>query len=130
MEKNKETVRRYAEAFSRGDFDDVRALCTDDFIVSGVLGSGDITMALRVWRELHDAFAIKLEIEDLIAEGSQVVARFNESGVFRGKFRGQAPTGKPYRLTAIEWFEFRDGKFARRWGARDSASLMKQVGVE
>jgi len=33
-------------------------------------------------------------------------------------------------LVAIEWFEVRDGKIRRRWGARDSASQARQLGMQ
>jgi len=129
-ERNKAVVRQYAEAFSRGDFEAIRTLCTPDFVVSGVMGKGDFEMALKIWNALHHAFGLQLEIEDLIAEGDRVAARFLESGTFRQPFFEKQPTGKSYRVTAMEWFAFRDGKIAERWGARDSASIFKQLGAE
>jgi hypothetical protein len=29
----------------------------------------------------------------------------------------------------MEWFVIRDGRIQRRWGARDAASQMRQLGV-
>jgi hypothetical protein len=29
----------------------------------------------------------------------------------------------------MEWFEVRDGLIQRRWGARDSASINRQMGL-
>jgi predicted ester cyclase len=29
----------------------------------------------------------------------------------------------------MEWFEIEDGKITRRWGARDSASQQRQLGI-
>lgn len=40
---------------------------------------------------------------------------------------GHAPTGLAYEVVALEWFEFSGGLIARRWGARDSASISRQV---
>lgn len=56
--------------------------------------------------------------------------RYSESGVFQGPFRGHEPTGKPFELVAMEWFILRDGKIERRWGARDSASQARQIGMK
>jgi steroid delta-isomerase-like uncharacterized protein len=128
QEINKTVVRAYAEAFSRGDFDEVRKIFTQDAIVQGVLGHGGLDVALPVWRSLHEAFAVQIQIEDLIAEGDLVAARYSESGIFRAPFRGMQPTGKSYRLVAMGWFRMRDGKITERWGARDSASMQKQLG--
>jgi predicted ester cyclase len=130
VERNKEAVRRYADAFNRGAFDEIAVLCTDDVQIHGVLGYGGLDVAMPIWKSLHSDLAMKLEIVDLCAEGNTVVARFTETGIFQGPFQGKRPTGKPYKITAMEWFEFRDGKVAKRWGARDSAAIMRQTGME
>jgi steroid delta-isomerase-like uncharacterized protein len=126
-EQNKTTARAYVEAFNRGDFDAVAALCTSDVVIHGVMGQGGLDVAMPIWRELHDAYNIQLKIEALIAEGDSVAARYTEHGTFRGQFRGTTPNGKSYTLLAMEWFTMREGKIAQRWGARDSASIARQL---
>jgi predicted ester cyclase len=76
------------------------------------------------------AFAIQLQVDALIAEGNFVAARYTERGTFRAAFHGRSPTGKSYELVAMEWFELRDGKIRRRWGARDSAAQARQIGLK
>jgi predicted ester cyclase len=56
-----------------------------------------------------------------------VAVRYTERGSFRNSFRGQEPTGKSFKLVAMEWFKLLDGKIHRRWGARDSASMSRQL---
>jgi len=129
-EENKAVVRAYAEAFNRGDFDAVVKLCAPDVVIQGVMGKGALDVALPVWRELHEAYNIQLTIEDLIAEGDRVAARYLEQGTFRKPFRGTAPTGRSFSVTAMEWFRMSNGKIAERWGARDSAAIARQVGAE
>jgi steroid delta-isomerase-like uncharacterized protein len=126
-EQNKAAVRAYVEAFNQGDFDAVAKLCAPDVLIYGVLGHGGLDVAMPVWRELHHAYNIQLEIQGLIAEGDAVAARYMERGTFRNEFRGAKPNGKSYALTAMEWFTMRDGKIAQRWGARDSASIARQL---
>lgn len=129
-EANKDVVRRYADAFSRGDIDALeREIFAPDAVVQGVLGWGGMDVVVPIWRELHAALKIELHIEELIAEGDTVAARYTERGTFVGAFRGNEPTGKPYELVAMEWFTLRDGKIVRRWGARDHASQMRQIGM-
>jgi steroid delta-isomerase-like uncharacterized protein len=128
-EANKEIVRKYVTAFNHGDTEALRGLFTPDAVIFGVLGSGGLEDALPVWRELHDAFGITLTVEEVIAEGDQVAARYTERGMFSGAFRGKEPTGKSYELVAMEWFAMRDGRIHRRWGARDSAAQARQVGL-
>lgn len=126
---NKGVIRAYVDAFNRGDLEALRGLFTDDAEVHGVLGWGGMDKVIPMWEQLHTAFGIELRVEDLIAEGDLVAARYVERGVSRGAFRGQGPTGKSYEIVAMEWFVLRDGRIHRRWGARDFASMSRQMGL-
>jgi steroid delta-isomerase-like uncharacterized protein len=128
--ENKDIVRSYVAAFNGGDSTRLRELFTDDAVVQGVLGWADVAQAIEIWRQLHDAFAIQLQVDALIAEGDFVAAKYAERGTFRAAFRGRPPTGKSYELVAMEWFELRDGKICHRWGARDSAAQARQIGLK
>ena len=128
-ESNMQVVYEYVAAFNAGDIERLRTLFTPDATIYGVLGWGTIEQVGRIWRELHSAFKVELVIEDMIAEDEIVAARFTERGRFVGPFRGSEPTGKPYEVVAMEWFEFNDGKIRRRWGARDHASQRMQMGL-
>ena len=130
LESNKQVVLQYVEAFNRGDLVALRELFTPDALIYGVLGWGEIDKVMPIWKELHDGFAIQLNVEEMIAEGHTIAVRYTERGTFRGTFRGQEPTGKSYELVAMEWFILREGKIYRRWGARDSASQARQIGMK
>lgn len=130
LETNKQTVIRYVAAFNRRDYPALTAVFTPDATVQGVLGWGGLDKALPIWRELHAAFDIQLTIESLVAEGDCVAVRYTERGKFIGPFRGQAPTGNSFELVAMEWFELRDGRICRRWGARDHAAQARQLGLK
>lgn len=127
LEANKQAVRRYVAAFNRCDLDALRALFTEDAVIYGVLGWGGIEEVIQIWLEIHAAFAVELQVDAMAAEGDTVAVRYTERGKFVGPFRGQAPTGKPFELVAMEWFVLRDGRIERRWGARDAASLARQI---
>jgi predicted ester cyclase len=125
--ENESLVRAYVEAFNCGDFERIAGLCTPDVMIHGVLGHGGLDVAMPIWRDLHHAFGTTLVIDAIVATDNQVAVRYSESGTFRNPFRGMQPTGKSYALVAMEWFEIRDHKIAARWGARDSANLMRQL---
>lgn len=125
-----ESVRRYVDAFNDGDWERIRSLFTPDADIRGVLGWGGLEVALPIWRELHTGLSMRLRIENVIRQGQTVAALLQETGRFTGYFRGLAdhpPTGKSYEIVAIEWFEFAGDKIAKRWAARDSASITRQV---
>jgi len=127
---NKALIQQYVEAFNAGDFGRLRALFAPDAVIYGALGWGSLDEVLPGWYDLHHGLSQKLAIEDMIGEGDIVAVRYRESGAFVAPYRGQAPTDRSYELVAIEWFELKDGKIRRRWGARDSASQARQLGMQ
>ena len=128
-EQNREIVRRYVDAFNRGDMAALRALLADDAEIQGVMGAGLFERVEPVWRQLIEGYGMQLHIEELIADGNKVAARYTETGTFKAPAFGHQPTGKSYELVAIELFEIENGKIKRRWGARDAASQARQLGI-
>ena len=128
-EQNKEVVRRYVEAFNRGDLAGLRSLLAVDAEIQGVMGKGVFERVEPVWRQLIEGYGMQLHIEELVAEGNKVAARFTETGRFKAPAFGHQPTGKAYELVALELFEIENCRIKRRWGARDSAFQARQLGI-
>jgi predicted ester cyclase len=68
-------------------------------------------------------------IEDLIAEGDKVVARWRCRATHRGEYMGIAPTGKEVEFTGISIYRIEAGKIAESWNVEDKLSLMRQIGA-
>jgi steroid delta-isomerase-like uncharacterized protein len=128
-EQNKQIVLAYVDAFNGGEMDDLPALFTDDALVYGVLGWGGMDQVVPIWREIKAAFDLQLTVEEIISEGDTVAVRYIERGTSRGSFRGGPVTGKSFEVVAMEWFIIKNGKIHRRWGARDNAAQMRQMGL-
>ena len=129
-ESNKSVVMTYVEAFNAGRFEDLRSIFTDDALIHGVTGSATLDLAIPFWKQLHDSLEAKLDVEEIVAEGDKVVVRYTERGRWVGPWMGRDnPSGKTFELSAMEWFVLQDGKIRRRWGARDSASQARQIGL-
>ena len=126
---NKQVVLEYVDAFNRGDLETLRDLFTPDALVYGVLGWGGMDAVMPIWRELHESFALKLKVEAVSAEGDTVAVRYSETGRSVRTIRQHPATGRSYEAVAMEWFLFQDGRIYRRWGARDSASQFRQMGL-
>jgi len=86
-------VRRYVDAFNRGDIDALRSLLAPDAEIQGVMGKGLFERVEPVWRQLIEGYGIQLRIEELIAEGNLVAGRFTETGTSEGPAFGTQPTG-------------------------------------
>jgi predicted ester cyclase len=71
----------------------------------------------------------QLTIDDTVAEGDQLAARFHLSGEHRGEFMGVPPTGRPFVLNGQTAMHFRDGRILERWTTADMLGLLIQLGV-
>lgn len=73
---------------------------------------------------------IQWQMEEMIAEEDKVVCRFTMSGTQSNPFMGMPATGKSFRVTAMNIYEFNDeGKIIREEGLPDLFSLMMQLGA-
>jgi steroid delta-isomerase-like uncharacterized protein len=72
---------------------------------------------------------LQLTIEDTIAEGDTVAARFTLVGTDTGGFMGMPPSGKSVRVTGMDFMRFHKGLIAEHWGELDMLGLMQQLGV-
>ena len=68
-------------------------------------------------------------IEDLIAEGDKVVARWTSRATHKGEYMGVPPTGKEVEFTGISVYRIEGGKIAESWNAEDELGLMRQIGA-
>jgi predicted ester cyclase len=68
-------------------------------------------------------------IEDLIAEGDKVVARWRSRATHQGDYMGIAPTGNEVEFTGISFYRIEEGKIAQSWSVEDQFGLMQQIGA-
>jgi predicted ester cyclase len=72
---------------------------------------------------------MRLTIEDIIAEGETVIARWSCRGQHTGELNGIAPTGKQFAVTGIAIARFAGGKMVEGFVNWDALGLMQQLGV-
>jgi predicted ester cyclase len=68
-------------------------------------------------------------IEDIIAEGDKVVARWRSRATHRGEYMGTAASGKEVQFTGISIYRIEGGKIAQSWSVEDEYGLMAQIGA-
>ena len=72
---------------------------------------------------------VRLTIEDIIAEGETVTARWSCKGTHKGDLSGIAATGKQFTISGISVTRFASGKMVEAWVNWDALGLMQQLGV-
>ena len=72
---------------------------------------------------------LQLTIEDIIAEGETVMARWSCRGTHKGDLSGIAPTGKQVTISGVTIARLTNGKLAEGYVNWDALGLMQQLGV-
>jgi steroid delta-isomerase-like uncharacterized protein len=72
---------------------------------------------------------IQWTLEELVAEGDKVAARFTMRGTHQGSFFGVPPTGKKITVQALNIYRFADGQIVEERGQPDLLELLKQIGA-
>ena len=68
-------------------------------------------------------------VEEMIAEGDKVSARFTMRGTHKGKFRGIAPRGTKLTMTGIDMIRLAEGKMVEDRVEVDQLGMMQQLGM-
>lgn len=130
--ENKAVVLRLMEEyFNNSDEKTWEALADPDVVIHGATGSVQGSeIAKSFYAQMKVTFRPwHFTVEDLIAEGDQVVVRLIESGTMSGPFMGQPPSGKQFSTEAVQICRLRDGKLVEMWGFRDTGSVMRQLAL-
>ena len=130
-EDNKVLVRRLFDANNQRNWTGYYELITPDFVFH------DASTTIQ-GREAYKQLLSRLftvfpdqhyTIEDLIAEGDRVVARYTTQGTHQGALMGIAPTGKQVSGTGIIIYRFANDKYVEGWANFDVLGMLQQLGV-
>ena len=129
-EQNKALVRRYYET-ATGDLSKMGEIVTAEFVdhhFPPSLSPGPAGVQKFFTEVLGSGFSkMRIEHEEMIAEGDKVVCRFTLRAVHSGEFAGIAATGKEIACPAISIFRVEDGKLAEGWEVADVFGLVLQL---
>jgi len=153
-EANKDVVKGWLDALERGALDEAVGFWAPDAVnhASGRYGPETPRgreAIKRVMQVLRVAFPDRRwQIDDMIAEGDQVVCRMTVSGTFGAPperppdpipagwvgvestaLVSASAAGRPYSVKHIHVFRIANGLIAEHWAARDDLSLLIQLGA-
>jgi len=130
MSANKALVRRYLdEILSAGRLDQLDQLLAADFVDStpgapkDMRGPEVVRAAQQRAREIFPK--VEYKVEDLIAEGDKVVARYIVRATSQGS---ESSPGRPIEVTGVTIFRIADGKIREAWIVNDQIEMFLQLG--
>ena len=134
IEENKAIVRRFVEeVWGKADIAAVEQLVHPDITVAYPL-LPEVVHGREAFKEVLAQVQTALpdvhaSLDELIAEGDKVVARWAMAGTQQGAFGSIPPTGKSVRWTGISICRVADGQVIEDRGEEDALGLMQQLGV-
>ena len=72
---------------------------------------------------------IQWTLEETIAEGDKVAARFTMRGTHQGTFFGVPPTGRKIVVQTMNFYRLTGGQFIEERGQPDLLGLLQQIGA-
>lgn len=132
-EANKQLVRRiYGDIVNAGRLDLYADLLAEDIIDHE--GFPDTGRGCETYKQsltvLRSAFPdLRMDVEDMVAEGDRVVTRLTLRGTHQGQYLGLAPTGRFVTTGSIDILRLAGGKAVERWAETDTLGLLQQLGA-
>lgn len=131
---NKNVIRRlFEEVWNKGNLPVADELFTQNYShhdsSTPEFGRGPESEKKRVTLYRTAFPDVRLTVEDIIAEGETVTARWSCKGTHKGDLNGIAPTGKQVTISGISVARFTGSKISESWVNWDALGLMQQLGV-
>ena len=132
-EENKALLRRaWDEIYGHGRLDSIEEFVLDDVIAHEP--DGDVRGIEEFKRYLATYLAAfpdtSTTIEDVVAEGDNVVSRYTVRGTHTGTTEEYGPpTGRQIVMEGITLYRFTTGKLAEMWDRYDNLAVMRQLGL-
>lgn len=124
-------VRAYIAALNRGSIEDIVACVSDGFVNEHTSTLGKTIVGREAYREAIGGFLARFpglhyEVEQLIADGSQVAVAYRMSGNWRETDASAAP-GRPFSIRGMFRFKVESGRIVHRVDYWDSDDFQRQV---
>ena len=125
IEQNKAIIRRLFEALSTG-VEATSAICPEIFAGQPFDNTTYAEFDAMLMMAMPD---MRFTIEELLADGDMVVARFTTHGTQTGAFQGVPATGAAAIASGIALYRLAGGKIVEQWLAYDRLGTLEQLGV-
>jgi steroid delta-isomerase-like uncharacterized protein len=132
-EKNKIAMRRFVELINTSSASLAEELIdpTATFHVPGrpdpMIGPGGYLAVISMMRTGFPD--IQWTLEELVAEGDKIAARYTMRGTHEGPFFGVPATKKTISVQAMNLYRFDQGRIVEEYGQPDLLGLLQQIGA-
>lgn len=130
VEDNKAIQRRYFEELNKGNVEFAAEYLPLGAVYHGPMGDWTREQFLEFHRGMSKAFPdVHITLDEQVAEGDKVVARWTVRATHTGELQGIPPTGKQVTITGIIISRFENGRDVEAWEELNMLGLMQQIGA-
>lgn len=124
--------RHFEEILNQGRLAVIEEIYSPDYVLHAPMSTGDTVgfdgLSQRVMAFRSGFPDIAFTVDDAIADGDRVAARYTFRGTNTGPFGDQAPTGCSIEVSGILYVRAVDGKLTEGWSGFDSSDMLRQLG--
>ena len=131
-EQNKQVVRRwFEEVWNQGRVETIDELMATDAVAHGL---GADMHGPEQFKPFHAQFReafpnIRIEMQELIAEGDKVAFSYIACGKHDGALMGFLATGRESRFSGMGIVRVKNGQIVEGWNVFDQLSMFQQLGI-
>jgi steroid delta-isomerase-like uncharacterized protein len=133
-EQNKELCRKYAEAWNKGDYMNLKEAYAPNYTYYFPSGNPKPMSAeetIEMIKGIKEGFPDCVwSIEEFVAVGDMVITRNIWRATHTGNYLGIPPTGKTIEISSISMVRIINGKRVEEREEYDTLPLMQQLGFE
>jgi steroid delta-isomerase-like uncharacterized protein len=132
MMKNKESVKKWFDAFNAHNVDNMAATMDANYIEHSpapgqAAGIDGFKKMMTEWLAAYPD--MKGTVVDVIAEGDRIGVLSRMEGTNSGPMMGMPATNKKVDVLGIDWMKISNGKVTEHWGYMDMMKWMQDLGM-
>jgi steroid delta-isomerase-like uncharacterized protein len=126
-------VRRFWGVWEEGNIGLVDELVAPDYVNHnpGIPGQPESPEGIKAVVSMFRGGMpdLRVNIDDMIAEGDRVAVRYKIEGTHEGELFGVPPTGRRLSIESCTVEQVSDGKIREHWRVTDTLDMMQQLGA-
>jgi steroid delta-isomerase-like uncharacterized protein len=132
-EANKALIRRwFDEVWNRGRASAIDEMLAPTAVIHGLAGAD--VRGPEGFKPFHAAYRnafpdIAIHVDQVVAEGNMVAARWTSTATHTGDGLGMPATGLPSTISGMTFGRIENGKLAEGWNVFDQFGMLQQLGV-
>lgn len=127
---NTDFARALADVLNTREFDRFDDMFAVDFINHNELPGPGLAGFKQFWAGMVVGLPdLHVTLEDALASGDEVTARYTVRGTHQGTFLGLQPTGRTIEMKTMEIWRFEDDLVVEHWDSVNTLEVLQQLQV-